>query len=260
MISENLLIGWRKNAPWRSLEMIEQDLILNRALVSMYGNKKIRDNLIFRGGTALNKIYLKPAARYSEDLDFVQKNREMPGETMDAIRNSLDWLGKPKGYDHTKQSVRLVYRYNSINNLKMRVKIEINVAEHLQVMDIHETPFEFQSDWFSGSCNVSINPLEELMATKLRALYQRRKGRDLFDVWYVFSKKLADVEKTIQIFKKYCAKDDVLISEQLFRKNFELKCLNPDFRGDMNQLLPDGINWNFDEAFEYVQNEIINKI
>ncbi len=70
--------------------MVEQDLIINRALVSLYGNKKIRDNLIFRGETALNKIYLKPSARYSEDLDFVQTRAEPIGETIDAIRIALN--------------------------------------------------------------------------------------------------------------------------------------------------------------------------
>ena len=259
MISENIILNWKKNAPWRNLEMVEQDLILNRALISLYNDKKIRDSLIFRGGTALNKIYLKPASRYSEDLDFVQKDREMPGEIIEAVRTALDWLGKAN-YSQTEQCVKLVYRYNSINNLKMRLKIEINVSEHLQVMDASETPFEFKSDWFSGNCLILINPFEELMATKIKALYQRRKGRDLFDVWLVFSRNFADIDKSIQIFKKYCEKDEVIISEKMFRKNLELKRLNPDFRSDMNQLLPDGTIWNFDEAFEYVARELISKI
>ena len=94
MIPKIFIEKWQQNAPWQSLDMVEQDLIINRALVSLYQNQKIKESLIFRGGTALNKIYLKPPARYSEDLDFVQKNREMPGETIEAVRAALSWLGK----------------------------------------------------------------------------------------------------------------------------------------------------------------------
>ena len=41
------------------------------------------------------------------------------------------------------------------------------------------------SPWFTGATDIITYELDELMATKLRALYQRRKGRDLFDIWYV---------------------------------------------------------------------------
>jgi len=259
MIPELFIEDWKQHSLWRGSEIVEQDLIINKALVCLYNNKKIKDNLIFRGGTALNKIYLKPPIRYSEDLDFVQRNQEPPGEIMKSIRNALDWLGKPK-FDQSEHSVKMIYKYISANNLKMRLKIEINVSENFQVMDICEVPFNFNSEWFSGSCFISVNHLEELMATKIRALYQRRKGRDLFDIWFVFSNNLVEQDKTIEIFKKYCAKDNIIISEKLFRQNLELKRLNQDFRSDMEALLPNQANWNFDEAFEYVNSNIITKL
>ena len=250
--------------------MVEQDLIINRALVNLYENQKIRDSLIFRGGTALNKIYLKPSARYSEDLDFVQTKMQSIGKTIDAIRISLNWLGKPNRV-LTERSAKLVYKYTSVNNLPMKLKIEINTTEHFQVMDTNNVVFGFESQWFSGKSIVAVNQLEELMATKIRALYQRRKGRDLFDLWVVFSKNLANIDETLKIFKKYCEHGGVKISKDLFLKNLELKRLNKDFQLDMNILLPqeptpysvpfpNQTNWNFDEAFEYVTSEIINRI
>jgi hypothetical protein len=259
MIPEIFIEKWRKNAPWKTLNMVEQDLIINRALVCLYSNPKIRESLIFRGGTALNKIYLKPSSRYSEDLDFVQKSAEPIGTTVEAIRSALNWLGKPS-FAKSERSVKLVYKYTSVNNLKMKLKIEINVVEHFQVMDVEESPFSFDSEWFKGSCVISVNQLEELMATKIRALYQRRKGRDLFDLWIVFSRNLANLEETIKIFRQYCEQEGLIISEKLFRNNLELKRINQDFRGDMEILLPNHIKWDFDEVFEYVQKEIISKV
>lgn len=271
MIPKLFIEQWQKNAPWQTLDMVEQDLIINRALVDLYGNQKVKDSLIFRGGTALNKIYLKPSARYSEDLDFVQTRAQPIGETIDAIRIALNWLGKPN-YIPTERSSKLVYKYTSVNGLPMKLKIEINTTEHFQVMDINNATFGFESEWFSGESIVAVNQLEELMATKIRALYQRRKGRDLFDLWMVFSKNLANIDETIKIFKKYCDHGKLKISKDLFLKNLDLKRLNKDFQLDMNILLPQGFpltfpftlheqtNWNFDEAFEYVKSEIINRI
>jgi predicted nucleotidyltransferase component of viral defense system len=76
------------------------------------------------------------------------------------------------------------------------------------------------------------------MATKLRALYQRRKGRDLFDLWLVFIKKLVNIDTVVDIFQKYCASEGINISRDLFLKNMELKRSNKDFQIDINVLLP----------------------
>jgi predicted nucleotidyltransferase component of viral defense system len=259
MIPKIFIEKWRQNAPWQTLEMVEQDLIINRALVCLYNNLEISSSLIFRGGTALHKLYLKPSARYSEDLDFVQKKSEPIGKIIDAVRSSLGWLGEPSRL-LTERSAKLIYKYISVNNLLMKLKIEINTTEHFQVKNVTKMQFAFDSEWFSGECQVKVNQLEELMATKIRALYQRRKGRDLFDLWMVFSKGFADVDEALKIFKKYCGHEGIKISKNLFLQNLELKRLNKDFQSDMNILLPHRIQWNFDEAFEYVKNKIINKI
>jgi len=73
MIPENFIEHWRNSVKWRTLPQIEQDLAISRALVDLYNEPYIKDALVFRGGTALNKLFLKPPARYSEDIDFVQK-------------------------------------------------------------------------------------------------------------------------------------------------------------------------------------------
>ena len=98
MIPEGFIENWgQSKAPWQTLAMIEQDLVISRVLVDLFNNDTIKNNLVFRGGTALNKLYLKPPARYSEDLDFVQTRSEPIGSTIDAIRTALSsWLGEPK--------------------------------------------------------------------------------------------------------------------------------------------------------------------
>lgn len=69
MIPESYVEQWRLNAPWQTLAMIEQDLVISRALVELFKQEMVRSSLVFRGGTALNKLYLESPARYSEDID-----------------------------------------------------------------------------------------------------------------------------------------------------------------------------------------------
>ena len=71
------------------------------------------ERLLFRGGTALHKIVLPPAARYSEDLDFVQIREEPIGETLDRLKARLDpWLGVPKS-EVGARGATVVYRFES---------------------------------------------------------------------------------------------------------------------------------------------------
>lgn len=72
MIPRAFIIEWQHSAPWPSDEQIEQDLILSRILIELYQNDFLKEQLLFRGGTALNKLYFPSSVRYSEDLDFVQ--------------------------------------------------------------------------------------------------------------------------------------------------------------------------------------------
>ena len=86
MIPRADIIAWRSRVKWKSDAQVEQDLILSRALVELFSQKFLTMNLAFRGGTALHKLHLTPASRYSEDLDFVQITAGPIGSVLDAIR------------------------------------------------------------------------------------------------------------------------------------------------------------------------------
>jgi predicted nucleotidyltransferase component of viral defense system len=260
MIPESFIESWRTNAKWQNLVQVEQDLVISRALIELYNEPYIKEVLVFRGGTALNKLFLHPATRYSEDIDFVQKNPEPIGQTIDHIRNVLQsWLGEPK-WKITERSAKLVYKYDAINKLPAKLKIEINTTEHFHVLPLKIVPFVMNSEWFQGKTNIITYEIDELMATKLRALYQRRKGRDLFDLWYVSSQNLINIDRVIKIFQQYCANDGLKISGEQFRQNLTLKKNNKDFKIDMNVLLSSNINWSFEKAFDFVMQKIISRL
>ncbi|MBZ0242481.1 MAG: nucleotidyl transferase AbiEii/AbiGii toxin family protein, partial [Bacteroidales bacterium] len=67
MIPKPSIAKWQQHAPWKEFAQVEQDLIISRVLVELFSDEFLRENLAFRGGTALHKLYLTPASRYSED-------------------------------------------------------------------------------------------------------------------------------------------------------------------------------------------------
>lgn len=75
MIPRAHITAWRSHAPWPSNEQVEQDLVLSRALVAMFQHPAVSEGAVFRGGTALYKLFIEAPGRYSEDLDLVQLQR-----------------------------------------------------------------------------------------------------------------------------------------------------------------------------------------
>ena len=184
MIPEAFIIGWQKEAPWQSNDQIEQDLILSRILVEVYNHPFLSEELLFRGGTAISKMYVKKPLRYSEDLDFVQVKAGGIKDIVEAIQQTLaPWLGK-SSTEPRRNGFRIFYRFKPESNLTItrKIKIEINTREHFTHFSQLKLYYEVNSAWYSDSCEVVTYDLDELAGTKLRALYQRRKGRDLFDL------------------------------------------------------------------------------
>ena len=72
MIPRDYITEWRSVAPWVEDSQVEQDLVISRALVEIFSHPLLKESLAFRGGTALYKLHIRPPARYSEDIDFVQ--------------------------------------------------------------------------------------------------------------------------------------------------------------------------------------------
>lgn len=97
MIPRANITAWRARAPWSTDAQVEQDLVICRAVVDLFGDQLLASAVASRGGTALHKLYSSTPSRYSEDIDLVQVNAGPIGPVMDAVRARLDpWLGEPK--------------------------------------------------------------------------------------------------------------------------------------------------------------------
>lgn len=265
MIPKAYITEWTAIAPWKSNEQVEQDLVISRALVAIFAADFLANELAFRGGTALHKLYLSPPPRYSEDIDLVQVNEGNIGEILDGIRKVLNpWFELKAKYKKTAISHKLIYRFQAefAPNPNMRLKIEINTREHFSELDLVKFPFKMNSKWFTGDCKITTYHLEELLGTKLRALYQRSKGRDLFDLYQAFNKKTdIDLPKVIACYRTYMQASGVdLPTKEQYIKNIETKMQDSEFTGDTIGLIKPNEEWNSQAAFHFIKMEILDKL
>jgi predicted nucleotidyltransferase component of viral defense system len=143
----------------------------------------------------------------------------------------------------------------------MKIKVEINTREHFSVLGTQTIPFEVKSPWFTGSAQISTYKLEELLATKLRALYQRRKGRDLFDVFYAFQhNEHLQIQYIIQCFHQYLENEGLRVTSKMFEENMCIKINDPLFRSDMKNLLISDYHYDIDEAYQIITEKIIKHL
>lgn len=261
MIPEFAIREWREFVPWTQSEQVEQDLLICRALIEIYKDDYLASHLAFRGGTALHKLYLNPQPRYSEDIDLVQISAEPIKETYDHIRDALSFLGEPK-VKQKKNNNTLIFRVESeiMPIVPIHLKVEINCKEHFNVLPMKQIPFAISNKWYSGECLINTYQLEELIGTKLRALYQRNKGRDLYDLYKALITTNLNLNEVITCYYKYM---DFVVSHipsyKEFIINMEGKMQDDEFLGDTKQLLRDCEDFNPHKGYELVRTQLIDR-
>ena len=259
MIPRAHITAWRSQAPWPTDAQIEQDLVLTRALTEIFKRSAIAKAVAFRGGTALHKLYFEHPGRYSEDIDLVQIEAGPIGHVLDAIRERLDpWMGEPRRR-RGQGRVTIVYRFDTTlePRQQMRLKIEINSREHFSVLGLQKRPFTVNSPWYSDSADITVYGLEELLGTKLRALYQRKKGRDLYDLWRVLDTEKLNHESVIECFQRYTAHGGKKVTRAQFEENIANKMQDTAFLEDVVPLLPTEVTYKAKTAYELVSSRLI---
>lgn len=262
MIPRAFINEWRSNVLWQEDEQIEQDLILTRAIIQIFSDDFLRNSLAFRGGTALHKLFNLGQKRYSEDIDLVVIKEGPIGLIFDSIQKQINpWLGIPRR-ELKKSRANLYYKYKPENMVSesRRVKIEINTVESFHICDYERLTFNCDSQWFKGSAEVNTFNLNELLGTKLRALYQRKKGRDLFDLYFGLKNADVDATKVINIFLKYMDFSDCKVSRAQFEANMSDKIKDPVFREDISSLLVREKNFDIDQAYLDISSILFTKL
>jgi len=263
MIPRAHITAWRSKAPWSTDAQVEQDLVVCRAIVDLFSDNLLAREVAFRGGTALHKLHFNPPGRYSEDIDLVQVNAGPIGPVMDALHARLDpWLGTPQR-KQGQGRVTFFYRFESETRpvTPLRLKVETNTREHFCVLGPRKAHFQIDNPWYSGESDVLTYEPEELLGTKLRALYQRKKGRDLFDLSEAFNRLPGlDPEKIVTCFKRYMENDGRQVTRTQFEANLAEKTDDRAFLSDVLPLLALGVSFDPTVAAQHVRDVLLSRL
>ena len=255
MIPESSIIQWREVAPWPNDAQVEQDLIISRALVEIFNHEFLKDKVAFRGGTALHKLYIHNQSRYSEDIDLVLVNRQQYGPIIDSLKELITpWLGKPNVKTKPERvTLRFKFQTELLPIQSMKLKIEINTKECFSFLGLETMRFTVRSSWFEGETKIVTFKPEEIIGTKLRALYQREKGRDLFDIDLTRNVLSLNSQSVINCFNYYIKKQGLHITRAQYENNIRNKKISKKFLNDLTPLLRQNELYKIEKGFLFLE-------
>ncbi|MFC1508196.1 nucleotidyl transferase AbiEii/AbiGii toxin family protein [Candidatus Omnitrophota bacterium] len=268
------------------LSMIEKDYYLTLILSRVH---ELSENLIFKGGTCLNKVYYV-YYRLSEDLDFsmvlpqykatrgqrrkcIQPVKDIIEKFVEQFGMSIDDAGNP-GRNESKQYVYYFVYQSALREVEAKIKFEIGLRfnpfdtiKKRPVQHVFLHPFTGEPLFDGGQINcLSLN---ELIAEKLRAGAIRKiiAPRDFYDIDFVLRNKFDLTNKeVIALLKKKLQEDDAdtdlgKYRENLGRSDEEIKDMNSRIETELFDVLTpnERENFNLNTALERI-NKVMEKV
>jgi len=240
-----------------SPEIIEKDYFIELVLFYFSKNSSLCDNFVFRGGTALKKVYF-PEYRFSEDLDFViDSNKEM-NVYQEIIIQILQKITTDYPIKIDKRSIferdrlQLFIIYDIISDIKDIKELKVDILQDYYIPKHERKRLLFSYPEFENKNSIlETYALESVICDKIgRILDVDNEPRDLYDLWYLLKLNL-DIKIVREEFKnKYGYK--ILIPNLLreiikddYKQNWENRLIHqmldlPDFDmliKDLNKLI-----------------------
>lgn len=168
--------------------VIEKDYVITWILLGV-SDSKLKEALVFKGGTALKKVYF-PNYRYSEDLDFTLLENVDKDTLIGNFRDILRGLEKSQAFVGPLQA-----------KLDSRdIKVDFTLEEKL-FCSLSEEPIKAPySDSKDSKSQVKTYPLEEILVEKLCALIGRTEPRDLYDTHFLLGLGQLDYQSVAYFF------------------------------------------------------------
>jgi len=254
-LTETKIKKWSAEIGIADLGLSELDIRLTNALKVIYSDNFLSNHLYLKGGTAINKLYLQKTARLSVDLDFnsIGKKEEVIAErnnVRDKIAQLLKELDEEymiKKKDTYEQTTIKVGYTPFFGPNKQYMKIEISNIERFSVLD--KVLKEIKVSDSSDITKINTYSIEELIATKLRALYDRLKGRDIYDLYFLSS---LDFDKILvrKLVLYYFYRSKKIFNPKLFFKNIKDKFMLKTYIDDVSTFIRADIPFSIDKGAE----------
>lgn len=192
-ITKEELKEYAKIRGFKNLGHAEKDYFQNLILFILYQN--YGKNLIFKGGTALNKCF--GLDRFSEDLDFTCHDKVNIKKLEDGLKRfKIDFEIETKEYEN---GLKVILRlkgplYIGISGSMCKFIVDLSFRENVILKPEIKTIGRFLEE--IPSFDVLVMQEKEILAEKMRAIMTRTKARDIYDLWFLL-KKGVDFDKNI---------------------------------------------------------------
>ena len=269
------VLAHQAHVPWPTQRQVEQDLLLCRSMAAIFNDEFLGRQVAMRGGTLLHKVHLAPPCRYSEDIDLVVFGERPERHIRKALGRVLeDVLGEPResvwaaiqlairNTVRPSRVLRMTYSLASISEPgpPLEIVVEANVTERTPHRPVVEIPFEFP--FADGKVQTLINgyDIHEMLGTKMRALFQRRRGRDLFDLYWALTEAKPPIRPAavIESFQYYLKQEGSTAGRAEFVALLRSHLANAGFCSDMESLLRVGTAYDPHKAGEFVETNLLN--
>jgi predicted nucleotidyltransferase component of viral defense system len=201
-------------------DVVEKDYVLGWLLWGIGASESLGDSWIFKGGTCLKKCYIE-TYRFSEDLDFtvLPDGPIAPDDVLPLISEVLARVNGACGIDFSVQEPRVrlrpggrtaegrvYYRGPRGAPTPARIKLDLSADEVLARPPVLRSIAHAYPDELPPTAQVRCYAFEELFAEKIRAMGERSRPRDLYDI--------------VNLFRR----EDLRLEQGLIRSTLERKC------------------------------------
>ncbi|MCS4541421.1 MAG: nucleotidyl transferase AbiEii/AbiGii toxin family protein [Euryarchaeota archaeon] len=255
-ITETKIKKWASEIKTNNLSLAEQDFRLIHVLKDIYADKFLAERLYLKGGTAINKLFLKETPRLSIDLDFnaigkkgkiMEERRKIKDRIIELLKEQ-DMNYKIKTKTRYEQTT-IHAKYTPVFGTLQPIKLEISFIERFPVLNKVEK--ELLLPITNKKFIVTTYSIEEIAATKIRALYDRLKGRDIYDLYHV---SRLNPDKTVlrKLVLYYFYRTRKIFNPKIFFKNIESKFIYRKFVDDVFGFIRTDSGFSLTKAIEEV--------
>lgn len=237
MIPPKALDQWSETVAWTSRHQIEQDLVLTRLATEVASHPVLCDKLSLKGGTSLHKLWLSVPWRYSEDLDY---NRIVASDPLEII-HSLREIASDIGFSDTtfKQNKLFLHLWLTdtlVDGQEFQVKIDIQREIKPDSSAYQYRQLVIDSPWYSNQASVRSNTAEDIVASKVLALFQRARPRDLFDMWAAIKAGIVTYADVASRFAPYRPDNPERWNTSKAARNLVTKLSNPSYMAELERI------------------------
>jgi len=239
--------------------VIEKDYVLGWVLAGIFNHAEIGASWVFKGGTCLKKCYFE-TYRFSEDLDFTLTDPHHLEQDflMKCFEDISEWVYDATGIEIPKELIRFDVYKNNRGGMSAqgrigyrgpmqprgdlpRIKLDLTLDEILvldpAIRDVHHPYSDCPDDGIQSKCYC----FEEVFAEKTRALAERERPRDLYDVVHLYRHDELTSNQTIILstLEKKCEFKDIPVpTMETFRNRPEREELEADWANMLAHQLP----------------------